>query len=192
MQWLIWSLSGPTSQISGQTTWHNIAQHARTEQSWPFESTSQNAVSPLRNHFSQAPSSECPDAFSDSMWNLAWRSNETNHHEIISLHDVSKVVRVETACGLLPCVGLVSLNLGEVTTDELRHLRNISCSHVFPRFVKTTCWRRKKDVILKKRISCKTELQGPTSSPTISLKLRRGEDVVNLVLHTSEHTEHVF
>ena len=35
----------------------NMAQHARTEQSWTFESTSQNAVSPLRNHFSQAPSS---------------------------------------------------------------------------------------------------------------------------------------
>ena len=44
-----------------------------------------------------------------------------------------------------------------------------------------------KKMLLKKRISCKTELQGPTSSPTISLKLRRGEDVVNLVLHTSEH-----
>lgn len=99
--------------------------------------------------------SECPDAFSDSMWNLAWRSNGTNHHEIISLHDVSKVVRVETACGLLPCVGLVSLNLGEVTTDELRHLRNISCSHVFSRFVKTTCWRQKKDVVTKKESHAK-------------------------------------
>lgn len=79
------------------------------------------------------------------MWNLAWRSNETKHREIhVSQRRVSKVVRVETACGLLPCVGLVSLNLGEVTTDELRRLRNISCSLDF---LKRHVGDEKKDVI---------------------------------------------
>ena len=43
----------------------------------------------------------------------------------------------------------------------------------------------------KIRTWCETEVHCPTSSPTISLRLQRGEDVVNLILHTSEHTEHV-
>ncbi len=123
----------------------NMAQHG-SQTSWAFESTSQNAVS-LRNHFSQAwykaPRS-LPSALTLSVTRCGTWPGEAMllpDPTRLSLSPPQRRQRQRRACGLLPCVGLVSLNLREVATSSKHqkiHLITL-CSWYFLIHLDTSC-----------------------------------------------------